>query len=202
MIVGNIYVRVMASIYSIARLIITSIALVCFAQSASAYSCLGFASPEHAEEAYDLVVRAEVEWSTNFLNSEGELVSYLDIVGVSVPPAIAFRVTETLKGPEQDDFVMGDFSFQFSPFPGWMRINEEWILYLNEREGTLYLDVCNPSMLAVDYSAWIDATKDAPTCDEGDNGVRGAHFYVLDEDDHAWIEPPPPWNCQKPIADQ
>lgn len=192
----------MASIYSIARLVFTSIAIVCFAQSASAYSCLGFASPEHAEEAYDLVVRAEVEWSTHFLNSEGDLVSYVDVMGVAVPPAIAFGVIDTLKGPEQDDFVMRDFSSQFSPFPGWMQINEDWILYLKKREGTLYLDICNPSMLAEDYVAWIDATKNAPTCDEGDDGVRGSHLYILDEDDQAWIDPPPPWHCQKPPSDQ
>lgn len=190
----------MAPIYLIARFIFTSIAIALFAQTANAYSCLGFASPAHAEEAYDLVVHAEVEWSTHFLNSEGDLVSYLDVIGVSVPPAISFGVVATLKGPEQDDFVMRDFNFQFSPFPAWMQINEEWILYLNEREGALYLDICNPSMLAEDYVAWVDATKDAPTCDEGDNGVRGLHLYVLDEDDQAWIEPPPPLNCQKPTS--
>lgn len=192
----------MASVYSIARLVFTSIAMICFAQSANAYSCLGFASPEHAEEAYNLVVRTEVEWSTHYLNSEGDLVSYVDVIGLSVPPAIAFRVTDTLKGSKQDDFVMHDFSFQSSPFPGWMQINEEWILYLNEREGTLYLDICNPSMLAKDYAAWIDATENAPTCDEEDNGVRGAHLYVLNEDDQAWVEQPPPWNCQKPLPSQ
>ena len=155
---------------------------LCGFSQANALSCLGWANPQAAIEAHDVIVDAEVIYT-------GPILTSINADGFNFQWAAILQVSETIKGNPDPQIIVYEGYYAAFPPEGF-----EGVIFLSEEDGTVWLDGCHPIMSRQDFDGWIEEAENAPECPEGDNGHRSAADYIVNEWDDP-DEPVLPWTC-------